>query len=173
MSWDDFEKKMKGGAFISLKEGQDITGVFRGEPVVFYSMYDENSKTSVKKPEYFEINGKAAAPRFSINFVVKDTDGNLVAKIFENSKTTAVTLKECKKEYGLDCLFKIKRVGAGKETKYPILFKDRLNKEQLAALEGVKLHDLTVTEKGEDPVYDEFPTSAEDLRKRTTDDIPF
>ncbi len=165
MTWDDFQKSRDnqgGGAFISLKDGEFVEGVFAGSPKMFYQVY--------KDPVEYSEWAKGRSFKFKINFIVKDEAGNLKAKIFKGGSEMRNQLLDCKKEYGLDCVFKIKRTGAGKEdTRYSILFKSQLTNEQKKAIAEVKLisFDESNQKKGEAPLYED------DIPPITDDDMPF
>lgn len=142
-SWNDFDKKAKeassGGSFIKLKDGDEVIGVFRGEPYTFYQAF----KDKIEYP--YKVAG--ASFKFRVNFVIKEKDG-FVSKILQGGATMADQISSCREEYGLDCTYKIKRKGSGKDdTTYSVLFKANLSKEQLKEINAVELLKLT-SEKG-------------------------
>jgi len=157
-------KEMRGGGkTLTLESGQEVLGVFRGEPVVFYSYFNEQTKSSVAKSEPFVVNGKAAQQRFKVNFVTKEGN-DYVAKIFSGSATVGNLLADAEEEYGLDTLFKIKRDGTGTKTKYNIMYKAKLTDDQLKQVNAVQLNDLEILEKTADPALSS---------QENHEDIPF
>lgn len=136
MSWEALEKAKEEnvGVFLKIKDGEDVIGVFAGEPRTFYKDFDS-------KKEY-PRKARGLNFRFQINFLVKE-DGQYVAKILEQGSRFASSVLDVKAEYGLDCFFKIKRTGSGQDdTRYSILFKEKLSPQDLAEIKKVKLNDL-------------------------------
>lgn len=177
MDWKNkFKDEMKGGGdFIKLKDGDEIMGVFRGEPVVYFKAFEQETKTSIIKKEYFEHNGKSAQKRFRFNFITKVGDKH-VCKIFEGSKTAGESLSMALDEYDIvSTVFKIKRVGSGmQDTTYHFMFKDKLSPEQVKKIDAIELLDIDPIEGGSDPVADSFPeTVAEVMAKGKTEKVPF
>jgi len=166
MSREALEKSKEegGGKFIKLKDGEDITGVFVGIPRFFYKKYQDKTEY----PKWAEgLNF-----RFQINFLVKE-NGVYTAKLIEQGSTFRDTLLSVKEEYGLDCVYKIKRKGSGKEdTLYSILFKEKLSPEQMAELKKVKLNDLRPN-KTPPPPYDDERNIQHPDDMEFDDDIPF
>lgn len=162
MSLQKLKSMKSGGNRISLESGQDIVGVFRGEPVVYYSSFNQATNSSIEKEEPFVVNGKSAQQRFKVNFIVKEGD-KYVAKVFSGSATTGKALADAEEEYGLDTLFKIKRDGTGTGTKYHIMYKAKLDENQIKLVNAVALNDLYVSEKGEDPAFSNKPESEEEI----------
>lgn len=136
MSWDDARKaKDEGGIFIKLKDGDQIEGVFVGEPHCFYSKFGDRQE--------FTKWQEGLSFKFRINFFVKTEDG-WNPKILTGGATVRDSLLDLRDEYGMDCIYKVKRVGSGKEdTRYPILFKAKLTDEQKADIELIEPKDLT------------------------------
>jgi len=138
MGWDQLKKaRQTGGSgsfFISLKDGETVQGVFRGEPYGYYRKFPD-------KTEYADwADGRRF--RFKVNFVVKEKD-EYVAKIFEGSKTVSEQLLDVIEEYSQDAVFKIKRAGTTKDdTRYTIMHVRKLSDDDKAALDNVKLKDL-------------------------------
>lgn len=142
--------------FMKLKDKDTIKGVFRGEPFVFYSKW-ENGKSIISK----EGEPKARF-RFRINFVYKE-NGILVSKIWEQGGVVYNQLKDLNGEYELSkTLVSIKRNGSDMSTTYSILPSKNgtITETEEKALINVKLHELKPKEK---PVIDEDPM----------DNIPF
>ena len=137
MSWNNMRKTKEGSSlFIRLKDGDSIEGMFAGEPHTYYSKFKD-------KPEYTAwADGRSF--KFRLNFITKNDDNELEAKILTGGSTISNAILDMKEEYGLDCIFKIKRTGSGKDdTRYTILFKDKLKDGELAVYKSVKLNQLT------------------------------
>lgn len=173
MSWSDFDKKAKeasGGSFIKLKDGDEVVGVFRGEPYTFYQEF----KSRIEYP--YKVEG--ASFKFRVNFVIKSKDG-YVAKILQGGATMAEQISACKDEYGLDCIYKIKRKGSGKDdTTYSVLFKSELTPAQKKELASVELLSLTSEKKQsshpafeEAPLPEDMPADQEEIDDQA--DVPF
>lgn len=121
--------------FIKLKDKESITGIFRGEPFEFYTLW-ENGKSRIV-PE----GTPKAGFRFRINFVVKDGPV-YVPKIFENGPMIYKQLAELNDEYGLDSVvMKITRNGTGLDTTYSLfpLLKQAISPETLKHLDALDL----------------------------------
>lgn len=170
MKWKEkFKEQMKGGGeFIRLKNGEEVTGIFRGEPVIFFKAYEPETKTTITKKEYFEYGGKSASKRFRLCFIVKEGE-NHVCKIFEGSKTSGEALSMIMDEYDItNTVFKIKRDGDKMDTVYHFLAKDKLTPEQVKKIDAIELLDMEPMESGEDQA--EFPTSMDEVKKKA---VPF
>lgn len=161
MDWPKREKREGSGKFLSLKDGDSIKGLFRGEPS-FYSVVWENGKSRECDP-----NEKGARDRFRINFVYRE-NGAMTCKVLNFPASLADTLEAYDREYeGLHKLIvSIKRTGMGKETRYQIFpAKEGLaNEEFLKQVEAVQVHELdtkksTSRDVNGDPVFteDEIP----------------
>lgn len=137
MSWEEMQKTREetGSKFIKLKDGGVVEGVFRGDPHFFFKKYQDSNE--------YDKWADGRSFRFRINFVTKNENNEIVSKIFEQGATVRDLLLDVKEEYGLDCAFKIKRVGSGKDdTRYSILFKEKLNPQLLAVVNAVPLNPL-------------------------------
>lgn len=160
MSWERLRTEGKGSGgknFVKLKDGDSVIGVFRGEPHIFYKIYQD-------KVEYDEW-AEGRNFRFRINFIVKEGD-QYVAKIFEGGRRVADDVVAASEEYTLNSVFKISRKGSGKEnTKYSVLFKSALEEEQLDKIKKVKLETLKFGKRAQ--VFDD-----QEPPPFTDDDIP-
>ena len=166
------DMKSGGGQIIKLEPGQEVTGVFCGEPVTFFAYFDEAKKRSTMKNEPFAIDGMQAKERFRANFVTKGDDGKLVAKVFEGSAAVGRTLADYEVEYDFpNTWFKIKREGSGKNTKYNILYREKVTDAHRKLIDDVEL--FKFSQNGEisldDPATQDFPSSMADIRD---EDIP-
>lgn len=169
MSWNDFDKRAKeansGGSFIKLKDGDEVVGVFRGEPHTFYQEF----KSKIEYP--YKVAG--ASFKFRVNFVVKEKDG-YVAKILQGGATLAEQISACREEYGLDCAYKIKRKGSGKEdTVYSVLYKSELAPQAKKEIDQVELKKLTSDKQGDldAPRDEDMPHDQDEIDEQA--DVPF
>jgi hypothetical protein len=107
-SWDEIEKNKdsKGDKFIRLKDGEHVEGVFAGQPFKFFNDF--------KAKQTYDKWREGLSTRYRVNFVVNDGLG-WVARIYETGSTTIKLISEQVKEYGKDCIFKLKRTGKGKD----------------------------------------------------------
>ena len=138
--WDNFgeEANRVAGDFLKLKDGDEVFCMFAGDPISFYAKYDK----ATNKTEQFGEYVQGSSWRFRINAIVKDGDG-YTAKVLEQGRKFAKQLWECRNEYGMDCLYKIKRSGSSiQDTTYTIMFKDKLTGDQLKKVKEVPLHEL-------------------------------
>ena len=153
-------KHAGGGLFVSLKDGDEVLGVFRGNPHIFWKKYPDQTEFS----EWEE----GMATRFKINLIVKEGD-QFVAKVFEQGAKLLNDISEMKIEYTLNHWFKIKRKGSTKDnTKYTLLPKGDVSHDDLLAISKLELKPL---KRGDDtppknPKVKEKPIDPDD-------DIPF
>lgn len=146
--------------FISLKNGQSVDVVFIGEPYCYYNVYGERPYK-----EYATKEKEDASFKFRINVY----SGNEM-KILRGSYSLLKLIKTNLLEYGLNTIFKLKREGEKKETKYHLLFKEKINDETMKFILETPLNNIS-GEKSEVKVAsnnkEENKTIVED------DDIPF
>lgn len=138
MGWDDAEKELsKSGKFLKLKDGESIEVVFVGQPHTFYQAY--------KDPNEYQEWKEGRSFKFRINVAVYNKeDDSFKIGLWQQSKTFLKALVEAKKEYGMDCLYKIKRSGATKDdTTYHVLFKAKLAPTQLKSVNMLDTLPLT------------------------------
>ena len=111
-----------GSYYVKLKSGESIEGIFAGDPHTYYQVYGDNTE--------YERPGGDRRPKFKINFLTW-RDGQLEASIFRGGSIIRNTLLDVVDEYGLECVYKIKRTGSTKDdTRYSILFKRELTPEE-------------------------------------------
>lgn len=136
MSWDELKRTKEGGKdYLRLKDGQVVFGVFRGDPLTFFSAFKDAKK--------YDKWAEGRSFRFHINFVQIEEGDKLSIKVFQGGSRIAAQLSDVREEYGLDCLYKIKRTGSGKDdTQYSILFQSKLTPEQLAKIKKLTLIEL-------------------------------
>lgn len=144
-----------GKDYLRIQDGQEVTGVFRGEPILVAKHWDKQNFKGICKGEGCELcaqGGTKLKERFRINFITKE-DGNYVAKVCEQGKPFWHQLDKLAKKFDpLDrCLVEISRTGSGLETKYTILpAKEwQVNEALEAKLRAVKLQDLRAEESTE------------------------
>lgn len=150
MGWESFSKVKTGSSnFVKLKAGESIEGVFAGEPHFFYQKFGD-------KAEYSDwLEGRSF--KFKINFITKNKETNVLeVKIFQGGNTLRKSLLSVKEEYGLDCVYKIKREGSTKDdTTYSILFKSNLDDAQKILIKNVKLNVLVAETSKDLPPFNE------------------
>jgi len=147
-AWDKARESAKeassgGGAglFVRLPEsGSKVVGVFLGDPEQRKVVWIDG-KSSVYSPTNHK--GEKAKTRWLMNFFDLEQED---LKIFEMSNQTFENLLEIRDKYedkyGFEnCSFEIKRSGTGLETKYSILFEDKLDKKARKQL-PLDTHDL-------------------------------
>jgi hypothetical protein len=137
--WDTMKKAKESGdsMFIKLKDGDNIKGVFRGDPYVFYRVFQD-------KEEYTEW-AEGRSFRFRINFMTEES--GWAPKILEQGAKVRDALLACKAKYGLDCVYEITRTGSGREdTVYNVLFDRNLTDSEKAVIAGTTLKELTKKE---------------------------
>lgn len=140
---------------LKLKAGEEIRGVFRGDPVDYRQHWHQNRGVICPGRHKCELcnAGEKSAFRFRINFIVNE-NGAYVAKVFEQGRAVYEALKALHTDYNLEKhQMKIKRLGSGTETTYNILpvpngnVTDELEKK----LSAIPVNPLSeATEEGED-----------------------
>lgn len=160
MKFNDYDEPKTGaGMFLKLSDGDEVLGVFRGNPYEYHIRWDDESKRSEEVSE----DSEGAKFRFKINFVTKNSEGDYEAKIFENSLTVYNKLKEIHAEWDLEnTVVKLSRKGEKLKTEYSIVpTKHKVPKEVL----NVELRNLEPDTKPKahapngtyDPEIDEIP----------------
>lgn len=98
-----------GGARLKLKDGQEVSGIFRGSIHEFYMYWPDGGQKTVQPTPF-----PGGQFRFEINFVVKEGTG-YVPKVFEGGLKVYKQLAALHKEYDLQStVFKIHRSGNNK-----------------------------------------------------------
>jgi hypothetical protein len=129
-----------GGKFLKLDIGESVTGVFRGEPHMFYQKWPRggNKETSdVPKPGF--------DPRFKVNLVVHE-DGKFVPKIFEYPVPVNNQMADIQDAYDITTIkCKISRVASGKGSIYMVLpmIKEPISAKAMKEIEAVPLYSLS------------------------------
>lgn len=132
-----------GGNFLKFESGQEMTGVFRGEPLEFYQAWPKGGDKKVALEPF-----PGAKLRFKCNFVVHE-GGKFTAKVFEFGVRLNNQLADIAEEYDLSkTKIKIKRQGSGKETSWSIMpiAREPLSAKQLKEIEAVELNVLDDTQ---------------------------
>ena len=101
--------------FLKIKPGEEVTGVFRGEPLEFYVKWQDKKALPAKAGD------PGAKFRFKLNFVTK-INNVYTPVVWEQGSLVYNQLKELNSEYQLDkTVVKIKRKGSELDTEYTIL----------------------------------------------------
>lgn len=145
-----------GKARLKLKDGETVTGIFRGDIATFYQNWP---KGGVKTVDVEPFAG--AQLRFEVNFVVKEGAG-YIPKIFEGGLKIYKQLAALHKEYNLEeTVFKISRSGVEKQTAYTFMpAKQAPSAETLNYLKTIELL----------PVFGQAPTAQP---KVDSEEVPF
>jgi hypothetical protein len=167
--------------FISLKDGQSVSGIIRGNPLTFYQHWLTQGETRAA----VACPGKSACPhcaqgvksgfRSRFNFIIKD-NGEYVPKILEQGAKVYEVIEELQTTHGYDLertVLRVARKGSGfNDTTYSVVpvqgqtVDDVLNKK----LSGIKLLDLNPHKATEDKTSDADEFVGADLHES---DIPF
>ena len=163
--------KQGSGTQVKIASGESITGVFIGEPVVYYNHFEDKKKYS----SY--VTG--ATERFRWNFAEKTSDG-WKAGIYDGPMGFGKDLWTAIEEYGQDTLFKIARKGEGKETRYTIMY---VKDQPKSFKEPKALDQFDLAKYIEDPFdlgdakevpYSGDPTPTdEDMPEEKSEEVPF
>ena len=127
-----------GKNFVHLKDGESVTGIFRGDLHEFFAVWKD------RKPLEVPQDSPGAKFRFRANFVVKD-GAAYVPKIFEQGVTVYKTLAEISQDWPIEeTLVKISRSGSSQnDTTYSVTpLPQKVPAETLEVLKTIKLNDL-------------------------------
>lgn len=131
--------------FISLKDGEEVVGVFQGDPHVHYNHWDNAAKRSlicIGEGCAVCAGGDKKKFRFRLNMVVKGST-SLEAKILEGGWKLYNALSEINSEFPLENGYtKVKRTGKTmNDTVYTVLpsTKLSLSEESKKAIAEVEL----------------------------------
>lgn len=136
----------ESGLFLKLKDGESVSGVFRGDIYEFHSKWTGN-RSQLTTPD--DPEGRA---RFRLNFVTKE-DKKLVAKIWEFPVAVYNQLADIHEEYSLEeTKIKITRRGTGTDTTYMILplLKEKMSPAIMTEVLSVPLSILEHKEQPKD-----------------------
>lgn len=95
IKFPEIEEKGSSKTFLKIGEGNSIVGVFRGDPEIYYQIF-ENGKYKVVSKET-----PGSQFKFAINFVMKE-NGALVSKIFQGNWHDLKALKALHEEFNLE-----------------------------------------------------------------------
>lgn len=106
--------------FLKIKDGEEVTGVFKGLLYEFYQVWATKEAYPWDTPR--AERPQEASFRFRINFITKE-GASYVAKVMEQGSVIYNALRDLNEEYPLDTtVVKIKRTGSTKDdTRYSIL----------------------------------------------------
>jgi hypothetical protein len=172
MHFDDIPQKQSSGnkKFISLGDGESITGVFAGEPIRYLRHWWESQKRSTDCTRDNTCEGCKqnikVSERFRINFI-KEENKVYVAKIFEQSMKVYTSLSILHKKYDLRKYpVTIHRMGKKNDTVYQIMpeLDKELKPHVREYLNNIQLNDLGPIKKQESqsppPHFEDPPTEA-------------
>lgn len=128
--------------YLKLDPDTSVEGVLIGKPSFFYRRYEEG------KYQYLNDYEAGYSFRFQMNFIVREKDGKLEPKIFENGGPFYDRLKEFSDSYEVERTWiKILRKGTGKDTRYDFmpLPDGKVTDEHKAILDKAELHQLRGT----------------------------
>ena len=145
------ESKLDKKHFISLKHGEEVTGVLVGDPYHYYHHWEPGqSPVPCTRTDDCQLckKGLRSSFRFQVNMIVRENDA-FVAKILEQGKTVYLDLQD----HHNDCLkynvsienvkTTLARNGTGTETRYRLKSNySALSPAILEQLKAVQLHDL-------------------------------
>ncbi len=151
-----FEAKQNqlGKFFISLKDGEEVVGVFQGEPHVHHNHWDNASKRSSLCSESADCKfcegGDKKKFRFRLNMIVKGPSGLLEARVLEGGWKLYNALSEINAEFPLDKGYtRVKRTGKTmNDTVYTVLPSTKLvlSEETRGVIERTPLLPLDPTD---------------------------
>lgn len=112
---DSLAKGSGSGKYLKLKDGDEVRGVFRGDPYTYYAKW-ENKSLSWSKEEQ-----PGYRFRFRINFVQK-VNGEYVPKVLEQGPMVYRQMAELAEDWELEStVVKLKRRGEGLDTEYSLV----------------------------------------------------
>jgi hypothetical protein len=142
-----------GGSYLSLKDGESVTVVFRGEIHEFWQSWPYGGEKLV-----FDKPTAGASSRFKANVVIRENN-KFIAKVWEFGLAIYVQLGEINEVYPLErTKLKITRRGADKKTSYMLLpiVAEPLSGQLMAEVEAVPLNILDGKSEPEKEASDEF-----------------
>lgn len=167
----ELENNSRSANILKLKPGEEVKGLFRGNSFKFYQHWIQGQKqpslcgkTDGNFCHYCD-QGMKVTTRFKVNFLLNE-NGKIKPMIFEQGMGTLRDLAALNEMTPLDKSYvKIKRIGSGKDTRYPIIVIQQVEPGVLKKLEGIKLFDLkpkdtTTKQNGNSPSTAESAISA-------------
>jgi len=159
----------KVGLFISMKDGDKVTGLFSGEPHIFKIHWIGQKSAKCLGKEICEHcrGGDKPKFRFKLNMIVKE-DGVAMAKIFEGSYQMFLGLKNLhESDYNLEeTVVTISRKGQKTDTRYtvlPVPPKAQPKPGELELLKKVPLNALSERDEMPGANFDDFSEKDDDL----------
>lgn len=154
--------------FLKLKNGETVTGIFRGQPYDFRIHWKEGR--SMPCASFCELCKKGDKPsfRFRINFIINENNV-YTAKLFEQGKKVYEMMKNLNQDYDLEkTIVKISRTGEKTSTVYSILPipNGTISPQMEQTISQVKLLDVMF------PVKEEFQAS-DAAEFSHSDGVPF
>lgn len=140
--------------YLKMDDGQNVTGVFRGEVHEFYQTWPPGGQKQI-----FDVPTTGASPRFKANFVMHE-DGKFVAKVWEFGLTVYNQLAEISENYNIEeTKVKITRRGVSKSTQWMIIPLGPVDKKALAPIKAVELNILNgqASQPAQETTGDEAP----------------
>lgn len=174
MKFDANKGSALGKHFISLKDGEKVKGVLRGEPVTFRTHWENNRSSVCDGTDCEKCKaGNKATFRFRLNMIVADENGKPEAKVLEQGWKFYGMLADLNEEYPLDKNYvTISRKGKGmNDTVYSILpIKDKtVSEETEKKLSDVKLLPLSPN----DPFWNSQHSSGGAAVSDADEEMPF
>lgn len=149
--------------FLKLNSGESVIGVFRGDPEVYFQVYEDGKYKRVPESD------PAGQFRFAVNFIVKE-NGALVSKLFQGNWHDYEALKALNGEFELEETYvKVSQTGERqtKRISFMPMTKAKPNPEQLKNVSLQKLEPKRPTNISysgpEEMPQDESPIFDEDL----------
>ncbi len=136
----DAANEATGGMYLKLpNDGDSIVGVFVGKPIKRKVKWVEGSGF---------VQDDTGNWRFWLNLYVPAENST---KVWETSKTTMQAVGAALTKYGEGCSFEIKRSGTGKETKYGVMYEDKLSDSVAKEIAQATEHNLAAIADGDLP----------------------
>lgn len=155
MNLPEINTNSVGKFLLKLKPGESVTGVFKGDPAMFYQHFTGGRSSECPGRNVCQqcASGEKASWRFRLNFIAQDSTGAWSVKVFEQGRRVYTQLVEINKENPLEhTRVKITRIGADKQTTYQIMPSTKaITTAENATIEKLSLHTLaTVPAASED-----------------------
>lgn len=112
-----------GKNYLSIKSGETVRGVFSGDLHLFRLHWVNNRGTVCTQDGCnFCKDGNKSSFRFGVNFIIRNPDGSMQARLWEQGWTVYSQLKSLNQDYPLEStVVKVMRTGSGTDTTYTIL----------------------------------------------------
>ena len=156
-SWGDADQTRKdtqGGTFLRLKEGEECELVFPKQPFGFRQVWlQSENRSEIYDPA--KHDGLRPSGRFAFPVFVLQGE-QWAPQLFQASGEAYDEIREAIEEDGPACLYRLRRKGAGKETKYRVKMLRKLTDGEVETLRGKQLVDAEAIVMGreDDPATD-------------------